>query len=148
MPIPGTISGYFVPTSSQFLFQTFVVQNRVGTQPFEDPHLLPSRQLQQTYCLLLRVQRLPIEITYSTFVLQDLRDNVEKGTGEGGRSRGRGRVPGRTGRRSRCCGFAEVLGFFRAELYGTNIGFRELRMTAWSFGTSLTKWDAVTRSGW
>ena len=32
-----------------------------------------------------------------------------------GRGR-KGRVPGRTGRRSRCCGFAEVVGFSRAEL--------------------------------
>ena len=38
---------------------------------------------------------------------------IERGKGEGG---GRGRVPGGTGRRSRCCGFAEVLGFSRAEL--------------------------------
>ena len=37
------------------------------------------------------------------------------------------------GRRSRCCGFAEVLGLFRAQLYGMNIGLGELKMTAWSF---------------
>ena len=54
----------------------------------------------------------------------------QKGKGEGGGSWGRGRVPGRTGRRSRCCGFAEVLGFSRAELSGTNIGIRELKRTA------------------
>ena len=65
--------------------------------------------------------------------------------GEGGGSGGRGRVPGRTGRRSRCCGFAEVLGFFRAELYRTNIKLGELKMTAWSFWASLTKWDHLTR---
>ena len=51
----------------------------------------------------------------------------QKGKGEGGGSRGRGRVPGRTGRRARCCGFAEVLGLSRAELSGTNIGFRDFK---------------------
>ena len=44
-------------------------------------------------------------------------------------------------------GFAEVLGFFRAELYWMNIELGELKMTTWSFQTSLTKWDPVTRSG-
>ena len=66
--------------------------------------------------------------------------------GKGGRP-WRGRVEGRTGRRSRCCGFALVLGLSRAELHGMNIGFRELKMTAWSFRTSLTKWDPLTRPG-
>ena len=61
---------------------------------------------------------------------------------------GRGRVPERTGKRSRCCGFAEVLGFFRADLEGTNIRFRDFKMTTWSFQTSLTKWDPLTRPGW
>ena len=71
-----------------------------------------------------------------------------KGKGEGGWSGGRGRVPGRTGRRSRCCGFAEVLGFSRAVLEGISIGLRDFKMTAWSFQTSLTKWDPLTRPGW
>ena len=61
----------------------------------------------------------------------------ERGKGEEGG--GRGRVPGRTGRRARCCRFAEVLGFSRAELSGTKIGFRDFKMTAWSFRTSLAK---------
>ena len=61
---------------------------------------------------------------------------------------GGGRVPWRTCRRSNYCGFAEVLGLFRAELSGTNIGFRDFKMTAWSFRTSLAKWDALTRPGW
>ena len=69
-----------------------------------------------------------------------------KSKGKGGWP-ARGRVPGRTGRRSNCCGFAEVLGLSRAELYGMNIGFRDLKMTAWSFRTSLTKWDPLTRPG-
>ena len=51
----------------------------------------------------------------------------QRGKGEGPREGERGRVPGR---RSRCCGFAEVLGFSRAELYGTNIGIREHKMAA------------------
>ena len=68
-----------------------------------------------------------------------------KSNGKGGRPV-RGRVPRRTCRRSNYCGFAEVLGLFRAELYGINIGLGELNMTAWSFRTSLTKWDHVTRS--
>ena len=68
--------------------------------------------------------------------------------GEGGGSRGRGSVPERTGKRSRCCGFVEVLGFIRAELQVMNIGFRDFKMTAWSFQTSLTKWDPLTRPGW
>ena len=68
-----------------------------------------------------------------------------KSKGKGGRP-ARGRVPGRTCRRSYCCGFAEVLGFFRAELYKINTGLGELNMTAWSFRTRLTKWDPVTRS--
>ena len=59
-----------------------------------------------------------------------------------------GRVPRRTGKRSRCCGFAEMLGLYRVELSGTNIGFRDFKMTAWSFQTSLTKWGALTRPGW
>ena len=71
----------------------------------------------------------------------------QRGKREGGGKGGRGRVPGRTGRRSRCCGFAEVLGSFRAELEGMSIGFRELKMTAWSFRMSLTKWDPLTRPG-
>lgn len=66
------------------------------------------------------------------------------GKGEGPREGERGRVPWR---RSRCCGFPEVLGLPRAELQGMNIGFRELKMTAWSFRTSMTKWDPVTRPG-
>ena len=66
---------------------------------------------------------------------------------KGGRP-ARGRVPGRTCRRSNYCGFAEVLGLFRAELYRMNIGLGELKMTAWSFRTSLTKWDPLTRPGW
>ena len=66
--------------------------------------------------------------------------------GKGGRP-ARGRVPERTGRRSRCCGFAEVLGFSRAGLEGMNIGFGDFKMTAWSFRTSLTKWDPLTRPG-
>ena len=57
-------------------------------------------------------------------------------------------VSGRTGRRSNYYGFAKVLGFFRAELSGTKIGFRDFKMTAWSFRTSLTKWDPLTRPGW
>ena len=79
-----------------------------------------------------------------------LRLHVEnqKRKGEGGGSRGRGRVPERTGKRSRCCGFAEVLGLSRAELSGTNIGFRDFKMTTWSFRTSLTKWEPLTRPGW
>ena len=56
---------------------------------------------------------------------------------------GKSMFPGRTGRRSRCCGFAEGLGLSRAELYGMNIGCRELKMTAWSVQTSLTKWDPL-----
>ena len=75
-------------------------------------------------------------------------EEIQKGKGEGGRSGGRGRVPGRTGRRSRCCGFAEVLGLSRAELSGTSIGFRDFKMTAWSCQTRLTKWDLLTRPGW
>jgi len=55
-----------------------------------------------------------------------------KSKGKGGRP-GRGRIPRRTGRRARCCGFAEVLGLFRAELSATKIGFRDFKMTAWSF---------------
>ena len=51
----------------------------------------------------------------------------------------------RTGKRSRCCGFAEVLGLSRAELSGTNIGCRDFKRTAWSFATSLTKWEPLTR---
>ena len=39
----------------------------------------------------------------------------------------RGRVPGR---RSRCCGFPEVLGLSRAEFSGMNIGIGECKMTA------------------
>ena len=61
---------------------------------------------------------------------------------------GRGRVPERTGKRSRCCGFAEVLGFSRAELEGISIGLRDFKMTAWSFQTSLTKWDPLNCPGW
>ena len=72
---------------------------------------------------------------------------IKREKGEGGRSWGRGRVPRRTGRRSRCCGFAEVLGFSRAALQETSIGFRDFKMTTWSFQTSLTKWDPVTRCG-
>ena len=68
----------------------------------------------------------------------------QRGKGEGPLEGERGRVPWR---RSRCCRFAEVLGFFRAELYRTNIGLGELNMTAWSFRTSLTKWDHLTRPG-
>ena len=64
--------------------------------------------------------------------------------GEGPLEGERGRVPGR---RSTCCGFPEVLGFSRAQQQVMNIGIRELKMTAWSFQTSLTKWDPVTRSG-
>lgn len=64
---------------------------------------------------------------------------------KGGRP-ARGRVPGRTCRRSNYCGFAEVLGLFRAELYRMYIGLGELKMTACSFRTSLTKWDPVTGS--
>ena len=67
----------------------------------------------------------------------------QRGKGEGPLEGERGRVPGR---RSRCCGFAEVLGFFRAESKVMNIGFRDFTMTAWSFRTNLTKWDPVTRS--
>ena len=52
------------------------------------------------------------------------------------------------GRRSRCCGFAEVLGFSRAELEGMSIGLRDFKMTARSFQTSLTKWDLLTRPVW
>ena len=47
-----------------------------------------------------------------------------------GRRKCKTRVPGRTGRRSRWCGFAEVLGLYRAELSGMNIGIRECKMTA------------------
>jgi len=55
---------------------------------------------------------------------------IKRKRGKGEEGGGRERVPGRTGRRSRCCGFPEVLGFFRAELSGTNIGIRELKRTA------------------
>ena len=71
----------------------------------------------------------------------------QRGKGEGPLEGERGRVPGRTCRRSGCCGFPEVLGLFRAELYRTNIELGELKMTAWSFQTSQTEWDPVTRSG-
>ena len=80
------------------------------------------------------------------FIISTL--SVLSTSGEGGRSWGRGRVPGRTGRRARCCGFAEVLGLWRAELTGTNIGFRDFKMTAWSFQTSLAKWDLLTHHSW
>ena len=70
-----------------------------------------------------------------------------KSQGKGGRP-ARGRVPRRTCRRSNYCGFAEVLGLSRAELSGTNIGFRDFKMTARSFRTSLAKWDPLTRPGW
>ena len=69
----------------------------------------------------------------------------QRGKGEGPWEGERGRVPGR---RSRCCGFAEVLGLLRAELQGMSIGLGDFKMTAWSFRTSLTKWDPLTRPGW
>ena len=46
----------------------------------------------------------------------------QRGKGEGPLEGERGRVPGR---RSTCCGFAEVMGFSRAEFCGMNIGIRE-----------------------
>ena len=52
-----------------------------------------------------------------------------KSKGKGGRP-ARGRVPGRTCRRSNYCGFAEVLGLSRAEFSGLNIGIGEHKMTA------------------
>ena len=61
---------------------------------------------------------------------------LENAEGKGGKKE-RGRVPGRTGRRSSYCGFAEVLGFSRAELSGTNIMLRECEMTPRQFLTSL-----------
>ena len=69
-----------------------------------------------------------------------------KSKGKGGRP-ARGRVPRRTCRRSNYCGFAGVLGLFRAELSATKIGYRDFKMTTCSFQTSLPKWDPVTRSG-
>ena len=48
------------------------------------------------------------QLTFKTPTLCKL--NGERGGG----SR-RGRVPGRTGRRSRCCGFAKVLGLSRGD---------------------------------
>ena len=42
-------------------------------------------------------------------------------------------VPGNTGRRSRWCGFAEGLGFSRAELEGMSIELGDFKMTLWAF---------------
>ena len=55
-------------------------------------------------CLYLRPQFRP-------------REN-QRGKGEGPLEGERGRVPGRTCRRSGCCGFPEVLGLFRADFLG------------------------------
>ena len=72
--------------------------------------------------------------------------HAAKSKGKGGRP-ARGRVPRRTCKRSNYCGFTEVMGLFRAELYRRNIALGELNMTAWSFQTSLTKWEPLTRPG-
>ena len=83
-----------------------------------------------------------IESSLTSSVGQDCVAFNKKGGGSLGEL-----VPGRTGKRSRCCGFTEVLGLSRAGLSGTKIGFRDFKMTVWSIQTSLSKWDPLILPG-